>query len=310
MLSMRVKRFYKKTERKLNFSSKEPIGFDKTKVECFNCHRRGHFARECRAPRNQGNMNGDARYRNRDNNKKTIPVETSDALVVHDNALIVQDRLEYDWSYIAQEEPTKFALMAYTSGSDTKEKIAVLEFEVNDKGLKKNVDVGHTKQEKVSTQQYIVFPLWSSISLSYKSSNDKARDNTADDVVGKEKVQEPVNDLETNNHSYADESVGAEADFNNMEPSTVVSPIPITRVHSNHPKAQIIGDPISAMDVKSAFLYGTIEEEVYVNKPLGFVDPEFLKKVYKVEKALHGLHQAPRAWYVLETNKSRSLRVI
>ncbi|GJY24205.1 putative ribonuclease H-like domain-containing protein [Tanacetum coccineum] len=51
------------------------------------------------------------------------------------------------------------------------------------------------------------------------------------------------------------------------------------------------------MDVKSAFLYGTIEEEVYVSQPPGFVDPEFPKKVYKVEKALYGLHQAPRAWY-------------
>ncbi|GJT46347.1 putative ribonuclease H-like domain-containing protein, partial [Tanacetum coccineum] len=51
------------------------------------------------------------------------------------------------------------------------------------------------------------------------------------------------------------------------------------------------------MDVKSAFLYGTIEEEVYVSQPPGFVDPEFLEKVYKVEKALYGLHQAPRAWY-------------
>nr|GEV42566.1 ribonuclease H-like domain-containing protein [Tanacetum cinerariifolium] len=61
MLSIRVKRFYKKTGRKLNFNIKEPIGFDKTKVECFNCHIRGHFAKECRAPRNQENMNGDAR---------------------------------------------------------------------------------------------------------------------------------------------------------------------------------------------------------------------------------------------------------
>nr|GEU49245.1 reverse transcriptase [Tanacetum cinerariifolium] len=51
------------------------------------------------------------------------------------------------------------------------------------------------------------------------------------------------------------------------------------------------------MDVKSAFLYGTIEEEVYVNQPPGFVDPKFLDIVYKVEKALYGLHQAPRAWY-------------
>ncbi|GKC82143.1 putative ribonuclease H-like domain-containing protein, partial [Tanacetum coccineum] len=51
------------------------------------------------------------------------------------------------------------------------------------------------------------------------------------------------------------------------------------------------------MDVKSAFLYGTIEEEVYVCQPPGFEDPHFPDKVYKVEKALYGLHQAPRAWY-------------
>ncbi|GJY03509.1 putative ribonuclease H-like domain-containing protein [Tanacetum coccineum] len=51
------------------------------------------------------------------------------------------------------------------------------------------------------------------------------------------------------------------------------------------------------MDVKSAFLYGKIEEEVYVCQPLGFEDPEFPDRVYKVEKALYGLHQAPRAWY-------------
>ncbi|GKC21729.1 putative ribonuclease H-like domain-containing protein, partial [Tanacetum coccineum] len=51
------------------------------------------------------------------------------------------------------------------------------------------------------------------------------------------------------------------------------------------------------MDVKSAFLYGKIEEEVYVCQPPGFEDPNFPDRVYKVEKALYGLHQAPRAWY-------------
>ncbi|GJX27749.1 putative ribonuclease H-like domain-containing protein [Tanacetum coccineum] len=50
------------------------------------------------------------------------------------------------------------------------------------------------------------------------------------------------------------------------------------------------------MDVKSVFIYGKIEEEVYVCQPPGFEDPDFLDKVYKVEKALYGLHQAPRAW--------------
>ncbi|GJZ91743.1 putative ribonuclease H-like domain-containing protein, partial [Tanacetum coccineum] len=51
------------------------------------------------------------------------------------------------------------------------------------------------------------------------------------------------------------------------------------------------------MDVKSAFLYGTIEEEVYVCQPPSFEDSQFPDKVYKVEKALYGLHQAPKAWY-------------
>lgn len=58
-----------------------------------------------------------------------------------------------------------------------------------------------------------------------------------------------------------------------------------------------MGFPVYQMDVKSAFLYGTIQEEVYVKQPPGFEDPAHPKKVYKVVKALCGLHQAPRAWH-------------
>ncbi|GJU17132.1 putative ribonuclease H-like domain-containing protein [Tanacetum coccineum] len=61
--------------------------------------------------------------------------------------------------------------------------------------------------------------------------------------------------------------------------------------------ASFMGLIVYQMDVKSAFLYGTIEEEVYVCQPPSFEDPQFPDKVYKVEKALYGLHQAPRAWY-------------
>ncbi|GKE14650.1 putative ribonuclease H-like domain-containing protein [Tanacetum coccineum] len=57
--------------------------------------------------------------------------------------------------------------------------------------------------------------------------------------------------------------------------------------------ASFMGFLVYQMDVKSAFLYGTIEEEVYVHQPPGFVDPAHLNKVYKVIKALYGLHQAP-----------------
>ncbi|GKD96531.1 putative ribonuclease H-like domain-containing protein, partial [Tanacetum coccineum] len=167
--------------------------------------------------------------------------------------------------------------------------------------------------------------------------------------------------------AYYDEDVGAEVDLNNLEITMNFSPIPTTRIHKDHPKKKIIGDPLLApqtrrmtsllknmlwsvtsksrgepitriirmaylpvyrnkkdkrgivvrnkarlmaqgytqeegiyyneMDVKSAFLYVTIEEEVYVCQPPGFEDPQFPNKVYKVEKALYGLHQAPRAWY-------------
>ncbi|GJT84147.1 ribonuclease H-like domain-containing protein [Tanacetum coccineum] len=209
--------------------------------------------------------------------------------------------------------------------------------------------------------------------------------------------------------AYDDEDVGAEADFNNMDNTIDGSPIPTLKVHKDHPKGQILGDPKSAvqtrgkiqkaslvqqallaeamqeellqfklqnvwilvdlpfrkkaigtkwvfknkrdersivvknkarlvaqgfrqeegidydevfapvarieairlflafasfmgfpvyqMDVKSAFLYGTIKEEVYVHQPPGFVDPAHPNKVYKVIKALYGLHQALRAWY-------------
>nr|GFB21699.1 putative ribonuclease H-like domain-containing protein [Tanacetum cinerariifolium] len=61
--------------------------------------------------------------------------------------------------------------------------------------------------------------------------------------------------------------------------------------------ASFMGFTVYQMDVKSTFLYGTIDEEVYVIQPLGFQDPAYPAKVYKVEKAMYGLHQAPRAWY-------------
>ncbi|GKB56408.1 ribonuclease H-like domain-containing protein, partial [Tanacetum coccineum] len=76
MLTMRARRFLTNTGRKMDMANKERIRFDKSKVECFNCHKRGHFTRECRALKKQDS-------KNREPTRKTVPVEetTSNALV-------------------------------------------------------------------------------------------------------------------------------------------------------------------------------------------------------------------------------------
>ncbi|GJV75652.1 retrovirus-related pol polyprotein from transposon TNT 1-94 [Tanacetum coccineum] len=111
MLTMKARKFLKNTGRKVTVNSNETIGFDKFKVECYNYHKRGHFARECRAPRNQDN-------RHRESLRRSVPVETTTS-----NALISCDGLGYDWSDQAKEGPTNYALMAYTTSNDVNQKL-------------------------------------------------------------------------------------------------------------------------------------------------------------------------------------------
>nr|GEW58686.1 hypothetical protein [Tanacetum cinerariifolium] len=106
-----------------------------------------------------------------------------------------------------------------------------------------------------------------------------------------------LEDISTFHSSSDHEDDDKEADINNMDTTIQVSPVPTTRIHKDHPLGQ-------QMDVKSAFLYGKIKEEVYVSQPLGFEDPDFPDRVYKVEKALYELHQAPRAWFTKVKNAS------
>nr|GEY46782.1 retrotransposon protein, putative, unclassified [Tanacetum cinerariifolium] len=202
-------------------------------------------------------------------------------------------------------------------------------------GNQSNGSAGKAKTETVPNKDYILLPLWTQdllLSSSSKDSlgdgfkplgdeekkdaknprNEDNKDNAVDEII----IYGCANDSDMPNleeivYSDEDEDVGAEADMTNLDTNIPISPILTTKIHKDHPVEQIIRDIHSApqnrrmtknvtnyvyqMDMKSAFLYGKIEEEVYVYQPLGFENPEFPDRVYKVEKALYGLHQDLRA---------------
>nr|GEX99661.1 hypothetical protein [Tanacetum cinerariifolium] len=113
MLTMRAKRFLQKTGINLGANGSTSMGFDMSKVECYNYHRKGHFAWECRSPKNL-RRTGVAELQ-----RRTVPVKTSTS-----NALVSQcDSVgSYDWSSQVEEEPANFTLMAFSasnSSSDT-----------------------------------------------------------------------------------------------------------------------------------------------------------------------------------------------
>nr|GEU59700.1 putative ribonuclease H-like domain-containing protein [Tanacetum cinerariifolium] len=110
MLTVRARRFLQRTGRNLGENGPTSMWFDMLKVECYNRHMKGHFARECRSPKDtRRNVLAEPQRRN-------VPVETSTS-----NALVSQcdDVGSYDWSFQAEEEPTNYALMAFTSSSSS-----------------------------------------------------------------------------------------------------------------------------------------------------------------------------------------------
>ncbi|GJY84377.1 reverse transcriptase domain-containing protein [Tanacetum coccineum] len=136
MLTMRARRFLKNTGKKLTINSNETIGFDKSKVECYNCHKRGHFAKECRAPRNTNN-------KNKERSRRSVHVETSTS-----TALVSCDGLGgYDWIDQAEEGPN-YALMAFSSSSSDSElrTIKLISSEEEPKVVRKDDDAPSIKE--------------------------------------------------------------------------------------------------------------------------------------------------------------------
>ncbi|GJU53749.1 putative ribonuclease H-like domain-containing protein [Tanacetum coccineum] len=95
---------WQKIGRKITINGSDKAGYDKSKVKCFNCHKLGHFTRECKGSGNQNSKN-----RNQDSSRRTINVEETSS-----KAMLAIDGASFDWSYMADDEfPTNMALMAF-----------------------------------------------------------------------------------------------------------------------------------------------------------------------------------------------------
>ncbi|GKE90659.1 hypothetical protein Tco_1571754 [Tanacetum coccineum] len=137
MISMRMKKVYIKTGRKLQFDAKEPVGFDKTKVECYSCHKTGNFAREYRSKGNQDSRRRDTwntGNTDKENGRRTGKQEDSKALVTIDGEGV-------DWTSHSENEQENYALMACSSsGSDTEVNSYSKEYKESYAKLKKLYD--------------------------------------------------------------------------------------------------------------------------------------------------------------------------
>ncbi|GKE81350.1 ribonuclease H-like domain-containing protein, partial [Tanacetum coccineum] len=105
LLSIRAKRYYQRTCKKIFINANDTARYDKSKVECFNCHKLRHFARECRASRNK-----ECQFRNQDNTRKQGNNEDTSS-----KAMLAIDGVGFDWSDMTEEQvQTNMALMAFS----------------------------------------------------------------------------------------------------------------------------------------------------------------------------------------------------
>ncbi|GJX11152.1 putative ribonuclease H-like domain-containing protein [Tanacetum coccineum] len=488
MLIVRVRKFIQKTGRNMDFKEKRHVSLDKSKITCYNCHRKGHFTRECRSGKeswekiyckqckeqlhqqiasfhhrhcssvlltmskislsvfdvrssDEESTPANDRFSKADGFHAVPPLITWNFLTPRADISFADD--EDDVSEVQIVSPVKInetqtgnlkiLLQDHTvvdsscSSHMTRNKAYLSDYEDYNGGFMVLEVI--PKEVRVKVHKILIRSSVSTATTPYVSAvstpiGANAGESSFVYLGGKIPIDAstlpnddlPIDpnmpDLEYDsnafsndgifNGAYDDENVGAVADFNNMDDTINVSPIPTLRIHKDHPKDQILGDPKSAVQTRgkiqkassaqqalvsyiskqnrtnhkdhqncllacflsqeepknisqslqdeswvigtkwvfknkrdersivvknkarlvaqgfrqeegidydevfapvarieaiSAFLYGTIEWEVYVHQHLGFVDHAHPNKVYKVIKALYGLHQAPRAWY-------------
>ncbi|GJT09464.1 ribonuclease H-like domain-containing protein [Tanacetum coccineum] len=213
MILIRMKKFYKKTGRKLQFDAKEPVGFDKTKVECYNCHKTCHFAKECRTKRNQDNRRRDAwKYSNKDG-RRSGKQEDSKALVTIDGEGV-------DWTSHSKEED--YALMdCNNSGSDTeREQLSDASIEIKEytQGLKK-VEAQLVAHQQAGGMHVVPTPMTGN----YMPSGPDVEINYSQFTYGPKQSQTSESETQTSDFDTCESDCSVETHESLPEP-TVIEP--------------------------------------------------------------------------------------
>nr|GEV11592.1 retrovirus-related Pol polyprotein from transposon TNT 1-94 [Tanacetum cinerariifolium] len=279
MLTIRARRFLKTTGRNLGANGTYTIRFDMSKAECYNCHRRGHFARECRSPKDN---------RNKDTPRRTtiVHVSTSNALVSQCDAVG-----SYDWSFQADEEPTNYALMAYASSGSSSS--SSLDNELHSHESDNSVPTSpENDRYKTGEGYHVVPPPYTGVflppkpNLGVKGNADKASANW----VWKPKCKD------------LDHVSRLTSALMTLKKFDYIDTLGRSNGCSRH-MTRNISFLLAFQEINGGYVaFGG-------NLKGGSEDPDYPDKVYKVVKALYGLHQAPRAYLVHKEAKGDILLV-
>ncbi|GJW12695.1 ribonuclease H-like domain-containing protein [Tanacetum coccineum] len=143
MIAIRMKKFYKKTGRRVRIDGNKPVGFDKKKLECFKCHNTGHFARECPSKGTNDGKKRDSFYQDQGAGKKEQ----------NQNCLLTMDDGVVNWGeHTVEEEETNHALMAISSNTEVNKKQKILAYTLAVKKLEAQIITFQKQQLSLNEQ--------------------------------------------------------------------------------------------------------------------------------------------------------------
>ncbi|GJR37585.1 ribonuclease H-like domain-containing protein [Tanacetum coccineum] len=288
MLTMRARRFLKNTGRKFSVNGTKTIRFDKSKVECYNCHKRGHFARgRCQALQRRIQKN---RYR--EEHKKggasggtNISNAWCIVMVLWVNT-VKDKKINTARPKAVVNAARPKAVVNAVKGNNVNAVKASACWVLKPKTIRDD--------EKKVTEE----PGKEGGDPSKEDErDDQEKDANGDLTFGGIYLVSPILTIRIHKDNPVEQIIGDDS-----SPSNKKNDKEFGRTWNKNDEREIVIKNKARLVAQGytqeeGIGYDEIKEEVYVCQPPGFEDPDFPDRVYKVEKVFYGLHQAPRAWY-------------